>query len=415
MYKENLEVIVIVKLYVGSYLDKNLGGEAINFLQDDLGRNYIYIPKSGLLNEKYEKKVKHVIMARHIETNCFEVIGYAEIDSLLYKNQKELKLLNEEECLLKNEEFIKSEEIKYGEILLSDIFKQDNEFKIKWATTFKASKVLIPNNKRIYIFAKNFEKHDEFNNNAYTYYLSDKDNFGSQSLINYVDNINHKSSFESLIKMINRADNWTISDKKFEPFSEDDNQNFLQVIGKEYDENIYSNYFAYIFRKYPDLLGDFFIEVLNLKEAGEKIKNEKKYTVKRECDHIDLLISYDKNKEVIIENKIKSGINYSSADNKISQLIKYKEKHENQNYFIFLPDYNDLTLNDEEKSFIKIKYSEIYNFFNRQSYYNNDIYFTDFVKSLKIHTEKSINHERDMIIRFNNFYHKAKKKNIQID
>lgn len=116
----------------------------------------------------------------------------------------------------------------------------------------------------------------------------------------------------------------------------------------------------------------------------------------------------NENEQVIIENKIKSGINGK-------QLTKYKKG------LIFVPNYNEnLIKNDPE--FIKVKsnfkiitYKELLNFFNNQvvsKYIKNDKnaerYFEDFKSALRI---QSRNKGEIEINKFNYLLSKTKENN----
>lgn len=100
---------------------------------------------------------------------------------------------------------------------------------------------------------------------------------------------------------------------------------------------------------------------------------------------------------MVIENKIKSGLNGKTDDGK-NQLNKYYEYTESfkkeagvdeTNYFIFVPNYNDIVLNNPitKDNYKIIYYSEIYDFFRRYAAeYLNDKYFPDFLSGLKNQT-----------------------------
>ena len=97
----------------------------------------------------------------------------------------------------------------------------------------------------------------------------------------------------------------------------------LDIIGKNDDELVYSNWLGYYLKNYPVIAEKFAYEILGLKLTGEKTE------VKREYHNIDLWLE-DKNNIVVIENKVKSGINGVDMDRhdlkseKIqSQLSKY--------------------------------------------------------------------------------------------
>ena len=122
---------------------------------------------------------------------------------------------------------------------------------------------------------------------------------------------------------------------------------------------------------------------------------ERERKVRNKQDRIDLWIENEKN-IIVIENKIKSGIN-GRVGKEYSQLNSYyeyaeekaKESGKETHYFIFAPDYSrfDLARYGLEKVYKIIKYSDIYNFFIKESaVYIADRAFPDFVRGLKRHT-----------------------------
>lgn len=169
---------------------------------------------------------------------------------------------------------------------------------------------------------------------------------------------------------------------------------------------MYSNLFAYVFKKYENIFLEFMDEVLNVKLTIP-------YSIEREKNNIDLLIE-DKNNIVIIENKIKSGINGVSPQHDFSengriqsQLLKYYEygqKNKGQkkdSYFIFVPNYNkiDLKKYSGSKHYKVIRYSEIYNFYKKKKI--SDAYFLEFVNALYKHTkDREVDYFEVMAMRF---------------
>ena len=130
-------------------------------------------------------------------------------------------------------------------------------------------------------------------------------------------------------------------------------------------------------------------DVLRLAPSGT-------YLVQRETEHIDLLIQDDKN-IVVIENKIKSGINGIRhdiyGDLVQSQLFDYhKYADENahgrkESFYIFAPNYNRIDLQQYKKSedYEVINYSVLYEFFSKHRIENK--YYDDFLSALKNHAK----------------------------
>ena len=148
-----------------------------------------------------------------------------------------------------------------------------------------------------------------------------------------------------------------------------------------------------------------------------------KYQVEREAGHIDLLISDTKN-VIVIENKIKSGINgikYDVYGEEItSQLLDYfkyvngykkqkknnkteyiedeyltnRFKNKNKHFFIFAPDYNKIDagkINSIPSTYKIIPYSKIYEFYDKYRdafgyrYSRKIRYYYEFIYAIEKH------------------------------
>ena len=132
--------------------------------------------------------------------------------------------------------------------------------------------------------------------------------------------------------------------------------------------------------------------ILDMSGSFDLIREKK---VDNKQDRIDIWIESDKD-IIVIENKIRSGIN-GIVSQEYSQLNSYyeyaekiaKETGKQPHYFIFLPDYSrlDLAAYGLENVYKRIKYSDIYNYFIKESaVYIADRAFPDFVRGLKRHT-----------------------------
>ena len=398
-----MRTYVICRMYAGSYISSKMGGEIINLLHDDHNNNYIYVNPYGYIDHKYDDTVDGVILTRLLKSGCFEILGIAKIGKdgqLVYPKgwTTAQKLRSSGEQLKEYEE---KYDIRYDGIRLSKIYKGQ----LNGAITFKSEKLLIPKSV-IYITDKDNSAYD-CEDDSLVFNLSDK-RFPRQSLISYITSEDNPNAYDTITKVMsndalwdlnrkNRVDSNTIIDKHF---------NFLNVIKKEDDELVFSNMFRYFFANYPDLLGSFAKEVLGIELVGN-------VTVEREKDNIDILIKDDAN-VIVIENKIKSGINGVSERHNFgedgliqSQLLKYFQLTETNkgnlkaSYFMFLPDYSRVNIQQYSGSqyYTKVPYSSLYNFFVKQSV--NDKYYTEFVNSLYKHTkDRAVDYYEDMVYRF---------------
>lgn len=154
---------------------------------------------------------------------------------------------------------------------------------------------------------------------------------------------------------------------------------------------IFSNLLSYYFNFDHKMFVKFAKEVLGISDMSCVFK-----TVRESMQNIDLWIE-DEKQVLVIENKIKSGLNGKTGKGK-TQLDKYFEytqkyiKEHNireAHYFIFVPDYNVIPLcdSDMKKHYKIVTYSEIYKFFKKYAaQYINDKYFADFLSGLQKHT-----------------------------
>ena len=222
---------------------------------------------------------------------------------------------------------------------------------------------------------------------------------------------------------------------------------FISILGKQYDELAYSNMFAYFFQKYPEMFVEF-IKNIDPDIKNKDINTNELYEVKREEGRIDLLI-YTKNNVFIIENKIKSKINgekYNvySEEYVTNQLVKYYDfinghdnendeeetykrnyKEDNQHYYIFKPNYNDIDIKkirdgfaddnhkDRVDRYKSINYSELLKAFNECKTTIDEVdkkYFEEFKNALELHTESTDNIiEKEMEYKFRQAIKKVKK------
>ena len=407
-----MRTFIINRMYAGSYISDKMGGEFLNLLHDDHENNYIFINPYGFIDYKYNNTVEGIILTRLVKAGVFEVLGIALIDKdgqITYQKGSTLKerFENGKEHI---EKYAKEHNIRYSGFSLKDI----NLGSFYGADiTFKSRELLL--NKKDLFITDSEQKEFEVEGST-TINLEDK-RFPKQSLHSYITDKDNPKAFESILKMINDDSLWDKGriNKVEEGRIIDRHFNLLEVIRKDYDELAYSNFFAYIFKNYPVIFRRFAKQKL-----GVDIKEP--YFIYREKANIDLWIE-DDNNIVVIENKIKSGINGISARHDFSegglvqsQLLKYyeyteKEKCEkNTHYFIFVPDYNkiNLSLYSGSGHYQEIKYSEIYNFFNKVEI--DDLYFEEFVNALYKHTkDREIDYAEDMNIRFLDRLRKIKK------
>lgn len=394
-----MSTIILNRMYVGSYLDEdgNIGHEVINLFKDDNGSNYIYVSEDGRINEKYDDDVEAIILVKRVETDVLEVVAKAEeLEQIFYKKGYIKDKDERKEAEVKEDnKFIESEQITYGGVLLSDIYKNGyDELKI----TFKTDKLRTVQEPVFLI--RDESKRYKYKNH---YFLPEK-NFARQKLRMYYHKKEYPQDYEILERLLNNPEIWneentTEKINLDEIYTYDSHEGFLSVIKKEDDELIISNLFSYIFNQKKDVFIDFVKEVLNIKDFKGN------YTIFREKDNIDLLIE-NEDHIIIIENKIKSminGVNSKSSEKIKSQLSKYVnyayDKYDNYDkdhlhFYIFAPNYNQIDLENYEcgEEYDLINYSMIYEFYCKNACRMLNIeYFKEFINALEIHKERTDN------------------------
>lgn len=390
--------IMLNKMYVGTYLSDSIGHEAINLFKTDKGENYIYAQPYGIIDKEKHQHLKTILLVRKSGVkDKVEVIAKVTGIHIIETNSRD-----------EQNDYIEKNHIYYGEKPVIDIFAQNKTNQKQQAfVTFKVDNI----QKAVEPFSIEC---GQFRNTMFC-------------------NKNKKSDlYSKLIEDINDVSKWEKGNSTKQIVLEDlkpEEPNFLHIIRKDYDELIFSNLFQYFFNKNKALFAKKFIKEFLEIDLSENFK------IEREKFHIDMLIS-DENNVIVIENKIKSGINGQSANRKVnetdkiqSQLEKYYQiiangKVENNKeklkeyigkkakFVIFLPDYNDINLSkfSHGENYKPIKYSEIYEYFySNQNLFKeclSDVekrYFNEFLNALKKHieiTDKSL--EKEMFRRFTN-------------
>lgn len=396
--------ILLNIMFTGTYLDQqNIGHEVINLFKADNGKNYIYVLPYGNIGKEHNGKIKTILLVRRCNANVLEILAKAvNLTQVAFvKNQHNI---TDDERSVQNEVI---KEIKYGNVFISDIFSKNiSKGQQDIFISFEADKV-VKVRKPIYLSTAK----DLGNNKNIISFISDdyKDfNFAKQSPKQYISEEKQKDLYDLLQKIIDNEENWGEETKPVNEYhlgNRDIEHNFIDIICKGYDELVYSNLFQYFFQKNIEGFKKFARDVLHI----DDISNE--YSVKREYKNIDIFITYD-GKAIIIENKIKSGINgICKDDNTITQLSKYVDevgaegyKDDELNCYIFVPDYNLIDLNRYKsgEKYKVIKYSEIYKFFmDNKELYKNTEYFDEFLYALSKHIKDiDNNNEEEMYQKF---------------
>ena len=372
------------------------------------------------MDQKHNDKIKTILLIRRHNAKTFEIIAKADVakkDQIAVvtttRNRDKDNLIDGQR------EFINKNDIRYGGVRVNDIFSDndgnDEQFVYVTFSTPKVTKVKNP----IYLVADSEPE------------ISNKDNFKILTGISkftlhqtmYISDKKNGDAYNVLKEVIQNDDYWGQETTTLAGYQESrdvtlDAYNIIDIIRKNHDELCYSNLLAYFFDKEHKFFQKFAKDMLGIEDFSDE------FEVSREWKNIDILIDDYKNKNVIvIENKIKSGINGIIPQNnntqaidknaKESQLTKYFKLIEEDNkykgyderkFYVFTPDYNQINLADYgcEKIYIQKKYSEIFDFFKKNAKeFEGVAYFKEFLFALQKHIQPVDNsNEEEMFKRF---------------
>lgn len=413
--------IVINRMYVGGYLQNNLGHEIINLFQADNGMHYLYLNASGSFAKEHDD-INYMLMVKYAGKDRFEVIGLAKdleivpgSDGPRFKNIKQLS----DTIYQEQKNYILSQPeggIKYGGVSLLDIFKDAEQQSV--FVTYKAKEVFVPQgNKRIFLkYQEN--AYNSFGEKEITVAIR-QHNLPKTSLKSYIYPSQGEptdSDYENIVvNLIKNEKLWSSErDWRINPVSvaEEREVSLFDICQIQDDENRFSNALAYFMNhsEYRNLWIEFFSKYgvfLNRnynveREVSAKIEDAEKSKQLANGGRIDLLISDDENL-VVIENKIKSDINTIEKDfeGDTTQLNRYenyinwrisKENSQKKGHFLILcPDYNKPDLRESEKNYRIITYGELFNFLEKQESVESDINFRALKNAMMRHTHLTAN------------------------
>ncbi len=392
-------------MYSGNYLveGSNIGHEIINLYKADDGKNYIYLNAQGSIDMSQHQDEIAILLIRRLAPRTYKILAKAEgitiIDSANSGFPKEER--GKHQAAL---------EVTYDGVRLTDLFNRNryrgNEEADSTYTTFIADKVIKPK-KQICITDDPDLAEDS------TFYIRTNNGFGKQTLREFYHEKNKPESFTDLNKIIENDNLWEEVNTTQKISSslvdhQDQHFNILKIIRQEDNELVFSNMLAYFFNSNKEAFTQFSREILQV-----DIKTD--FIIEREKNNIDLLIS-DRNNVIVIENKIKSGINgvrhdiygekYQSQLQKYYNFVKTNKEYCDKNIscFIFSPNYNHINLDrfTYGEKYAIINYREIYEFFNqRKAMFEGVKYYDDFINAIYRHSKDYDNDlEEEMQRRF---------------
>lgn len=142
------DVIVLNRMFSGSYLDENLGHEIINLFLTDNKKHYVYLNDDGTFDKSYCGRIKTVVFVEDSGKNTVKIIGKADVVEDIFA--KEIydgdKKLSEEENQIS---YILKNEVKYGGTYLHAIHFNDKQ-QSTWIT-FRCENYCVPTSGQEYI------------------------------------------------------------------------------------------------------------------------------------------------------------------------------------------------------------------------------------------------------------------------
>lgn len=409
---QNKDVIVLNRMYAGNYLSANIGHEVINLFKADNGNHYLYLNATGDFDKKYEGRIKYMLLTKYHTEGMVEIIGLATGLEDVYTptNRSKDKNVVDDKILAAQKAFCDREGgVKYGGVSIFDIFKSGQQ---SIYITFKAKKLFKPTER----FFLQFPQSEKANKDPNCITIKGY-NIALTSLKQYFELTNDdtkNADYKNLTDIINtpsRWEEWSDSETKIDinSISDVDHPTSLfDICQIQENENCFSNALAYFMRqeKYFPIWMLFFQKygiLLDQKEFSVNREENTKFDGQKDTEgYIDIVLR-DTNTIIVIENKIKSGINKKESDKKndINQLDRYykyvmwltnkkdtsKDLGKTSRFFILVPNYNLIAYNELNEHYTIIKYKDLYNYLDKyKDLFANDQNFSAFFNAIKRHT-----------------------------
>ena len=420
------KAIVLNRMYVGDYLENNLGHEVINLFQADNGNHYIYLNSIGNFAKEHSGKVGHMLFVKYYDKGLVEVIGMAtglkEVPGADMQLNKKIKFNGVDEDIWQHQKkYIEKTEggISYGGVSIFDIFNDAKQQSI--FITYKAEKVYrIKSSVHRFIRFSNADENSGINLPTNEVIQLSEHQQAKASLKQYIYP-SESGDYDNLFALFEDSSLWeenvvNVVDTDKLGAESQRKVSIFDICKIQNDENRFSYALEYFMEQpeYYELWEKFFgLYNINIKKSFTVEREEDAKIKDEEWDHeekpsggrIDLLIKDDKN-IIVIENKIKSDINTIATDgvdstqlnryvNYVDWLAQKEYKQTPDCYFIILtPSYNIPTIKDVamKKLYKIITYADLYNFLknNLFSFYN-DANFVAFFEAMERHTHKNVN------------------------
>lgn len=363
-----MKTILLNAMFAGTYGEKNIDGEIINFYLDDNGIQNYFIPQYGYLPDAViSDDMVAVLMISKIDGNTFEVVGkYVPQGNDSYVAQgikNDIQVSNN---------FISQNNIKYGGVLLNDIYSTNVSVAKNFSLiSYRGGTVyFLPPHKRIILAGTRESAVRDFSNEnteLYVYELKEystskwgstnyrifsKDDDGCYK--NAAHNIDSYNTYDILETIVNDH-MWIVGNSKYtvdismlDKIRNIDYLGINHIMEGSHVELLSSNWLAHYINMSPENFIDFF-EISN---PGRLL------SVKREEQNIDILVEFE-NIVVVVENKIKSSIVEKSGgfSCQLEKYYNYIESNyaKDKKYIVLCPDYKKREIENQIES-IKIAY-----------------------------------------------------------
>ena len=357
---EKEECIILNKPFIGRYIDQSNENEAhelINFFLDDKGNHFIYCnPYGQNVANADNKKINYLIFTSSLKNKCFYIEYIIKIKESLHTQsiskteiatqkaeQKIKKAKQEIEDKIKKYDYNSIDEIKYGGIPITSLFTDAIHV---IPLTFLAEKIYrVKNPIRVDGNSENFDYNFQRNFGYVT----------SESKSN--------KAYKELKERIEAALQQDVEELELEKFNLNGQSiktvpTFMDLISMYRQEECYTQILYKLFNYRKELIPKFLDEIgIDANENDKDWRIENEYVIKN-IGRLDLFIS-NNNYNIIIENKVDSGINYVTRNGeKTDQLTRYYQYFENSEqkgrkkniYRIFAPNEKITFIEAEIKS-----------------------------------------------------------------
>lgn len=404
--------ILIAKVFCGGYLldGENIGHEVIDFFDTDNGERYLYIAPDGNVNG--HPNVEAVLLIRSYGNMLGEAVGLAcDLENICSPR-------NKGEALPITYDSVSYNGIPVDKIFAENVYRGEIEGTFS-NLSYRVGSFKTPNPKHHIFISMGKAKDEDKRRRPIELICNDKKQWGHQRT--YISSVDDPEAYARLKELIADEEKWEeqIGTKTVKSVSCNKTQpSFLEIIGKEDDELVFSNLLAHYLSYSKKGFEAFTKEVFGINDFGPHP------TIIRESkDHVDLWIENERH-IVVIENKIHSAINGIKAGHTETQLSRYRKAAEKEcqnrtvKCYLFAPDFNNVDETKAKEEGFEIKhYSELYAFFktNKSLFtgderYGVDGHYDEFLIGLERHTlAPAERNERAMLERFSYMIDRAKQ------